>query len=1504
MDQPLRVQFSGAVNPLSATRNTLTLLGPQGPIEAEITLSERNTVAMLKPGVDLLPGSAYTLYINGVRTEKNDRYPVATISFTTARLGRPAAENAAAQSDTIGKWPILRLTTGAISSAPASGAAGGRAAAGLPATSKLVDGSWQPGLDSRDGRWRINQPLPPIAAFETLNRAVKPDATLLYGQVLRLDDRPVAGVEVSIGDHLVRTDEQGRFLLTELPAGKQELFVDGSTVEHGTDTYGQVLLSVEIQSRHLNRLPQQVFLPKLSARDRVVIDSPTKRDIVITHPDLPGFELQIPKDTVIRDRRGRIVTTLSIIPTPLDRAPYPIPENFPVYFNLQPGGAAIIGLTPEAAKGVRVVYPNYTRAAANSEQDFWFYDASEGWRVYGKGHVSPDGQHVVPDAGVALFAQMSAGYNVSSTPPPSKNPPPGCNRCDGGAGAGGVANEGEPIDLRTGTFQHRWVDIAIDDIVPLQLERNYINEDSVSRPFGYGMNHIYGMYLYNPTPDYATPQLVLSDGSVIRFTRVSGSGATGSWIHTASRTEFYGATLTLGGALSAYYVTLKDGTQYSFNNHAPSNLTSIRDRYGNTTNLTYTSGRLTQIRSPSGRYFNLSYDSSNRITQLQDSGGRIIGYTYNGQGTLDTTTYPDGSTEHYTYDASRRMLTYTDRRGNLFLSNVYDAQGRVTQQTLADGAKYQFAYTTDANGVVTKTDATDPRGTVRRVVFDPISGYPITDTIGYGTSLAQTYTFERNAAGLITARIDPLGRRTEYAFDGKGNATQIKLLAGTPNAVVYQYSYTADYSQIASITDPLNHTTRFSYASGCLTQVTDVLNRVTQLTCNGSGQRTSITDALGRTTRFNYDGYDLYAITDPLNRTATFYRDNLGRVIATQNALGHRTLTQYDALDRATQTTDAVGATTQYTYDANGNLTVIRNPIGSPIDYSYDVRDRVTLRTDPLRFVERWTYDLNGNILSSTDRKGQSTQFNYDALGRQTRVTYADGSAIDVQYDAGNRATQFNDSVSGLISRNFDGLDRLVQETSPQGAVTYGYDKASRRTSFTASGQASVTYGYDDADRLKAITQGSEITSFLYDAVDRRTQLTLPNGIKTNYGYDAADQITALSYLKADGSPIGDLGYTYDSAGRRTKVTGSFAPQKLPNPTTSDYQYNANNQLVGGNGKAPQYDANGDPTSDGLGTQYTFDARHRLIQISQGVVIVASFQYDAFGRRIGRTDASGVTTAYLYDGSDAVQEVSGGSTRTSLVGQNIDERFARDDVTGRTYFLTDALGSTIALTDAAANIKQRYDYSPYGEANLTGAAGLTNPYQYTGRENDGSGLYYYRARYYSPVAKRFISEDPTKELAGIDAYVYVRGNPISRTDPLGLFYFSPPGSGIPDDSSGPFADQSEQQDFSNCSYYSSECQKTGLFYYCVTGRFVCNSAQNLPNFWRVPARKLNCIRTCLVRSDAVERSCTLGDHLSSNQIDAYHEICFPQCGVDPQVYPGVTPLGINLNPDFRFRSGR
>jgi RHS repeat-associated protein len=110
--------------------------------------------------------------------------------------------------------------------------------------------------------------------------------------------------------------------------------------------------------------------------------------------------------------------------------------------------------------------------------------------------------------------------------------------------------------------------------------------------------------------------------------------------------------------------------------------------------------------------------------------------------------------------------------------------------------------------------------------------------------------------------------------------------------------------------------------------------------------------------------------------------------------------------------------------------------------------------------------------------------------------------------------------------------------------------------------------------------------------------------------------------------------------------------------------------------------------------------------------------------------------------------------------------------------LTDALGSTLALTDTGGAVRQTYSYEPYGEVTASGSS--DNPYQYTGRENDGTGLYYYRARYYSPALKRFVSEDPMGLAAGLNSYAYVHGNPISATDPLGLLEGWTDPSGPPD----------------------------------------------------------------------------------------------------------------------------
>jgi RHS repeat-associated protein len=341
------------------------------------------------------------------------------------------------------------------------------------------------------------------------------------------------------------------------------------------------------------------------------------------------------------------------------------------------------------------------------------------------------------------------------------------------------------------------------------------------------------------------------------------------------------------------------------------------------------------------------------------------------------------------------------------------------------------------------------------------------------------------------------------------------------------------------------------------------------------------------------------------------------------------------------------------------------------------------------------------------------------------------------------------------------------------------------------NGQTPVGYQYDANSRLTQVAQGDQIVGLGYDAAGRRTTLTYPNGTFTNYTYDPASRLTRILHESAT-TVIEDLNYTYDTAGNRISFKRNRPQAPLPEPIQA--AYDAANQQIQFNSSTPHlnYDANGNLISqtDANGTTtYTWDARNRLIGIS-GPAVSASFVYDALGRRISKT-VNGVRTDYQYDGNDIVAEIGGGAVATTyLRSLNIDEPFARQSNTIE-YYHADALGSVLALTDQTGVVQTTYRYEPFGRTAVTGAS--ANPFQYTGRENDGTGLYYYRARYYYPTMQRFISEDPylhptynmcsldgstsgrrtlsklaARNSEGLNVYSYVVNSPLLFTDPTGL----------------------------------------------------------------------------------------------------------------------------------------
>ena len=361
--------------------------------------------------------------------------------------------------------------------------------------------------------------------------------------------------------------------------------------------------------------------------------------------------------------------------------------------------------------------------------------------------------------------------------------------------------------------------------------------------------------------------------------------------------------------------------------------------------------------------------------------------------------------------------------------------------------------------------------------------------------------------------------------------------------------------------------------------------------------------------------------------------------------------------------------------------------------------------------------------------------------------------------DTTPRVTKLTDSASGAIDWTYDVLDRVTQEVTPQGIVRYTYDAFSQRLTMRANAQPPVTYGYDANSQLSQVTQGPLSATLTHDVLGRRTQLQRSNGVTTTYTYDPASRLLGITHAKGT-TTLEQLTQGFDPADNKNQVTQLIQnATALPPAVTA--AYNAVNVQIQFNSETLGYDPNGNLTTDGTKT-YVWDARDRLVGVSGGTS--ATFSYDALDRRIAKT-INGATSTFQYDGADLVTE-AGASNASYLSTLNIDEPLVRQTSTGNEFYLANDLGSTVALSNDAGAVTTYYTYSPFGTTTVTGPS--TNPFQFTGRENDGNGLYYYRARYYSPSHSRFLSEDPLEFDAGdANLCAHVFNNPTNFVDPTG-----------------------------------------------------------------------------------------------------------------------------------------
>jgi RHS repeat-associated protein len=314
-----------------------------------------------------------------------------------------------------------------------------------------------------------------------------------------------------------------------------------------------------------------------------------------------------------------------------------------------------------------------------------------------------------------------------------------------------------------------------------------------------------------------------------------------------------------------------------------------------------------------------------------------------------------------------------------------------------------------------------------------------------------------------------------------------------------------------------------------------------------------------------------------------------------------------------------------------------------------------------------------------------------------------------------------------------------------------------------------VSYAYDLAGRL---------TSVSATAVPPTSPLVQ---YATTATYDALNRPTAISWdpAPAVAAPTAGsvtFGHSYNKANQRIGQTVSDNSWLNYPAAASPVSYTANalNRYTAVGAVSPTYDGNSNLTSDGTFT-LGYDSENRLTTAS-GAGNTASYTYDAQGRRKTKT-VNGTTTVFVTDADNREvleYDATGAIQRWYAYGLGSNDVLNQTNVVAgtRTGFVPDIQGSVIASIDSSSGVLSKIGYLPYGKS-----AGAPGTFGYTAQRIDPEigGLYYYRARHYSPAWGRFLQTDPIGYAGGSHLYAYVGNDPLNLIDPTGLTSDHPQG---------------------------------------------------------------------------------------------------------------------------------
>ena len=832
----------------------------------------------------------------------------------------------------------------------------------------------------------------------------------------------------------------------------------------------------------------------------------------------------------------------------------------------------------------------------------------------------------------------------------------------------------------------------------------------------------------------------------------------------------------------------------TYNNLAK--VTSFTDKNGNTTSFILDSkGNVTKATYPENITNEFTYTANGDMISSKDGNGNITTYNYDSYGNVTAIHKPLGVNYSGTYDARSRLLSVTDPNGRTtaFANDLLD---RITSVTDAYNHHVVMAY--DANDNVTRY--TDRKGQPTIFNYDG-SDRLVKVTNALGHDVFGNYD-EHNNLVLFT---DERGKQTKLVYDNLNRLVQVINAANE----ITRYAYLPNGMLSNMVYPNGNNITITRDARDKIKTISDNIGIISQRQYDARGNLVSITDGLGNTTSFTYDKLNrLKKRKDPLNFFEEYSYDKNFNVLSYKDKNGHIKSVAYNALNRAITYTDALASVTTYTYDFAGNLTSIKDANNNTTSYSYDNLNRQLTTAYALGPGNSSTYDNNGNVISYTDGNGIITQYVYDSTDQLKKMDFPGVDDYLYAYDAaGNLTSAIN--ADAIVNFNYDAVNRIISESLNGNVTSYAYNIPGRSFTLNYPSGRVITKTFDARNRLNGIFEGGQsLFTASYDGANRMTTETQGNGGVINYNYDVGGRL--LSKF-ANSTPAIGFQYTYDNAGNKTTELKTHKPDhsekyyydnedqlvewkygtiggndtvhhqvfnydKLGNRITLfqdgiliPYVSNALNQYTSVNGATQLFDNNGNQVASGS-NNYSYNTFNQLTDVN-----TTALKYDALNRLI-KVSTPIDSSKYNYSFLNAIEIKKPGHDISNVFGDGMDDLISLKNNEQKYFAVQNNVNSVTNITDSANQIKEHYEYDPFGASQIfnnvysgISNSSIGNELQFGGKRRLGTiGLYNFSFRYYNLEVGQFIQKDPIEHIAKPNAYSFVENNAPNFIDPLGL----------------------------------------------------------------------------------------------------------------------------------------